>query len=52
MRSTTKWRWEDNIKIGLSEIGMGIGTGSNWLRIVCNVISGVGPPGFSHANWE
>jgi len=26
-------RWEDNIKMNLQEVGWGIWTGSNWLRI-------------------
>ena len=26
-------RWEDNIKIDLHEVGYGVWTGSNWLRI-------------------
>jgi hypothetical protein len=26
-------RWVDNIKIDLQEVGLGVGTGSRWLRI-------------------
>jgi len=26
-------RWEDNIKMGLQEVGCGVWTGSIWLRI-------------------
>jgi hypothetical protein len=26
-------RWEDNIKMGLQEVGGGVGTGWSWLRI-------------------
>jgi len=28
-----KRRWEDNNKIDLQEVGCGVWTGSNWLRI-------------------
>ena len=26
-------RWEDNIKVGLQEVGCGVWTGSSWIRI-------------------
>ena len=26
-------RWEDNIKMDLQEVGLGVWTGSSWLRI-------------------
>ena len=28
-----KYRWEDNIKMELQEVGCGVVTGSNWLMI-------------------
>ena len=30
---STRSRWEDNIKMDLQEVGYGLWTGSNWLRI-------------------
>ena len=29
----TRRRWDDNIKIDLHEVGLGVWTGSSWLRI-------------------
>jgi len=29
----TRCRWEDNIKVDSQEVGMGLWTGSSWLRI-------------------
>ena len=28
-----RFRWEDNIKMDLQEVGCGVWTGSSWLRI-------------------
>jgi len=28
-----RYRWEDNIKMDLQEVGYGVRTGSSWLRI-------------------
>jgi hypothetical protein len=30
---TPRRRWEDNLKMDLQELGVGVGAGSNWLRI-------------------